>query len=85
MAVVVHSSDDPKLAERRRALAEDRIAAFSKGLPKVSLREGIQTIASGDVNDARKAHRAETESDLTRLLREAGEAEAEALRLGYTE
>jgi hypothetical protein len=76
---LVHRSDDPKNAEELARKAADRISAFATGLPKVSIREGIQTV-TGDVESVKRDHRANTESDLVSLLREAAAAEEEALR-----
>jgi len=78
--IIVHSPDDAKLQEQREQLAKDRIAAFSKALPKVNIRAGTETIASGDVKDAVRAHRAAADTGLKTALREAAIAEEQAFR-----
>jgi hypothetical protein len=77
--VRVYSRDDDTVADRLKRQADARIAAFAGGLPKLprgALRDGIQTIAHGGVDEAKKAHRRAVESGLKALLAEAAREEA---------
>jgi hypothetical protein len=71
VAVKVYSPDE--LAER----AEARIAAFARDVRGVKVGSAIQRV-DGDVESAKKAHRAATEGDLVSLLRQAAMDEDKA-------